>query len=105
MREAKPDVVVNGRIVQETPGGPPARFGDYRSTADRPAEFRPTTGDWEGIPTTNESYGWHQSDRSHKPAAHFIELLAKAAARGRQCAAERGADGRRADRPQGLWPS
>jgi alpha-L-fucosidase len=82
VRAAKPSVVINGRIVQEIPGGPPARFGDYRSTADRPAEFPPQAGDWEGIPTTNESYGWHQSDRSHKPAAHFIELLAKSAARG-----------------------
>jgi alpha-L-fucosidase len=82
VRAAKPDIVINGRGVQEIPGGPPARFGDYRSTADRPAEFPPQAGDWEGIPTTNESYGWHQGDRSHKPAAHFIELLAKSAARG-----------------------
>ena len=82
VREAKPDLVVNGRIVQDTPGGPPARFGDYRSTVDRPAEFPPTEGEWEGIPTTNESYGWHQQDRSHKPVGHFVELLAKSAARG-----------------------
>jgi alpha-L-fucosidase len=82
VREAKPGVVINGRIVQETPDGPPARFGDYKSTADRPAECPPQTGDWEAIPTTNESYGWHQRDRSHKPAAHFTEMLAKAAARG-----------------------
>jgi alpha-L-fucosidase len=82
VRAAKPGIVINGRIVQELPGGPAARFGDYRSTADRPAEFPPQAGDWEGIPTTNESYGWHQGDRSHKPPAHFIELLAKSAARG-----------------------
>jgi alpha-L-fucosidase len=82
VREAKPDIVVNGRVVQALPGGPPARFGDYRSTADKPAEFPPQDGDWEGIPTTNESYGWHQMDPSHKPPAHFIRLLAKAAARG-----------------------
>jgi alpha-L-fucosidase len=82
VRAAKPSIVINGRAVQELPGGPPARYGDYRSTADRPAEFPPQAGDWEGIPTTNESYGWHQSDRSHKPAAHFIELLAKSTARG-----------------------
>ncbi len=59
-----------------------ADCGDYNSTADRPAEFSPHEGDWEGIPTTNESYGWNQNDHSHKPAAHFIQLLAKAAARG-----------------------
>ena len=82
VREAKPDLVVNGRAVQAFSGGPPARFGDYRSTADKPAEFPPEDGDWEGIPTTNESYGWHQQDHSHKPPEHFIRLLAKAAARG-----------------------
>ena len=82
VRAAAPDVVINGRAVQVIPGGPEARYGDYASTADRPAEFPPHAGDWEGIPTTNESYGWHREDNSHKPPAHFIGLLAKAAARG-----------------------
>jgi len=84
-REAKPTLVVNGRAVQVGPGVPPARFGDYVSTTDKPAEFPPAPEgfpDWEAIPTTNESYGWHQGDDSHKPPAHFIALLAKAAARG-----------------------
>jgi alpha-L-fucosidase len=75
--ERRPSVshlVINGRLV----GG----LGDYTSTADRPAEFAPHEGDWEGIPTTNESYGWNKFDHSHKPPAHFIQLLAKAAARG-----------------------
>src|SRR6185295_2264554 len=57
-------------------------LGDYASTADRPAEFSPHDGDWEGIPTTNESYGWNKFDDSHKSVAHFIQILAKAAARG-----------------------
>ncbi|HEU5122458.1 MAG TPA: alpha-L-fucosidase [Verrucomicrobiae bacterium] len=74
VREASPRVVINGRIVRD--------FGDYASTADRPAEFSPHDGDWEGIPTTNESYGWNKFDDSHKPPAHFIQLLAKAVARG-----------------------
>jgi alpha-L-fucosidase len=74
VRQAKPSIVVNGRLVRNA--------GDYASTADRPAEFSPHEGDWEGIPTTNESYGWNQNDHSHKPPAHFIQLLAKAAARG-----------------------
>jgi alpha-L-fucosidase len=74
VRQAKPDIVINGRLVRGC--------GDYASTADRPAEFSPHEGDWEGIPTTNESYGWNQNDHSHKPAGHFIQLLAKAAARG-----------------------
>src|SRR3954454_15870137 len=74
LREASPTVVVNSRCVPE--------YGDYASTADRPAEFPPHDGDWEAIPTTNESYGWHQSDHSHKPPAHFIQLIAKAAAKG-----------------------
>jgi alpha-L-fucosidase len=74
VREAAPQVIINGRLVRG--------MGDYISSTDRPAEFYPIEGDWEGIPTTNESYGWHQNDLSHKPPAHFIGLLAKAAARG-----------------------
>lgn len=74
VRQASPRVVINGRLVRNC--------GDYASTADRPAEFAPHDGDWEGIPTTNESYGWNRNDHSHKPPAHFIRLLAKAAARG-----------------------
>jgi alpha-L-fucosidase len=70
-REAKPTLVVSGRITQGAPGGPRARFGDYLSTTDKPAEFPP-----------NESYGWHKMDNAHKPPEHFIQLLAKAAARG-----------------------
>ncbi|ULT46647.1 alpha-L-fucosidase [Niabella defluvii] len=34
------------------------------------------------MPTTNESYGYNRFDLSHKPAAHFIRLLASAAAKG-----------------------
>ncbi len=74
VRKAKPTLVVNGRLV--------AGCGDYASTCDRPAEFPPRNGDWEGVPTTNESYGYNQNDRSHKSPAHFIRLLAKSAARG-----------------------
>jgi alpha-L-fucosidase len=73
-REAGPNVVVSSRCVPE--------LADYSSTADRPAELPPHEGDWEAIPTTNESYGYHRADRSHKPVAHFIEILAKTAARG-----------------------
>ena len=82
VREAAPNVVVNGRITQGTPQGPPARYGDYVSTTDKPADFPPVEGDWEGIPTTNESYAWHKEDNSHKPPEHFIGLLARASARG-----------------------
>jgi alpha-L-fucosidase len=74
VRAAKPNIVVNGRLVRNG--------GDYASTTDRPAEFAPHEGDWEGIPTTNESYGYNQNDHSHKPASHFIQLVTKAAARG-----------------------
>jgi hypothetical protein len=81
-RAAKPTIVINGRGVQPLPDGPEARFGDYANTADRPAEIYPHEGDWEAIPTTNESYGYHASDSSHKPPEHFVRLLAKAAARG-----------------------
>ncbi|MCX7008147.1 MAG: alpha-L-fucosidase, partial [Kiritimatiellaeota bacterium] len=74
VRKAKPTLVVNGRLVRGA--------GDYDSTCDRPAEFPAHEGDWEGVPTTNESYGYNQNDHSHKPPAHFIQLLAKSAARG-----------------------
>ena len=74
VREASPRVVISGRLV----GG----WGDYDDTTDRPAEFPPHAGDWEAIPTTDESYGWNKFDTSHKPPSHFIQLIAKAAARG-----------------------
>lgn len=74
VRAADPHVVVNGRLVRG--------YGDYKNTADRPAEIPYTTGNWEGIPTTNESYGWSRIDHSHKPASHFIVLLAKSVSKG-----------------------
>ncbi len=78
IRETDPDVVVNGRLARSSS----TTFGDYKNTADRPAEFFPVEGDWEAIPTTNESYGYSKYDNSHKPAAFFIRLLANAASRG-----------------------
>ncbi len=74
VREASPHVVISGRLV--------GNWGDYDDTTDRPADFPPHQGDWEAIPTTDESYGWNKFDTSHKPPSHFIQLLAKAAARG-----------------------
>ena len=67
-------VVISGRLVPH--------WGDYDDTTDRPANFPPHDGDWEGIPTTDESYGWNKFDTSHKPPSHFVQLLAKSAARG-----------------------
>jgi alpha-L-fucosidase len=78
VREADPNIVINGRAARA--GN--RQFGDYQNTGDRAAEFLPTPGDWEAIPTTNESYGWHKFDDTHKPPEYFIHLLAKAAARG-----------------------
>ena len=74
VREADPNVVISGRLVRG--------WGDYDDTTDRPANFPPHEGDWEAIPTTDESYGWNPFDTSHKPPSHFVQLLAKAAARG-----------------------
>ena len=74
LREVDKNVVISGRLVHG--------WGDYDDTTDRPANFPPHEGDWEGIPTTDESYGWNKFDTSHKPPSHFIQLLAKAAARG-----------------------
>ncbi|MVT08576.1 alpha-L-fucosidase [Chitinophaga tropicalis] len=78
IREVDNNVVVNGRLARNAN----ISFGDYKNTSDRPAEFYPVTGDWEAIPTTNESYGYSKYDNSHKPAGFFIKLLAKAASRG-----------------------
>lgn len=78
IRETDPNVVVNGRLARSSD----ISFGDYKNTADRPAEFFPVTGDWEAIPTTNESYGYSKYDSSHKSVAFFIQLMAKAASRG-----------------------
>jgi alpha-L-fucosidase len=78
IREVDNKVVVNGRLARSAA----MSFGDYKNTADRPAEFYPVEGDWEAIPTTNESYGYHQYDQSHKSPGHFIRLMANAAARG-----------------------
>jgi alpha-L-fucosidase len=79
LRKEDSNLILNGRIAGSA-------YGDYHTTTDRPAEFAPMTApeeqDWEGIPTTNESYGYHAHDKSHKPPGHFIQLLAKAAARG-----------------------
>ena len=81
VRKADPNIVINGRIFS---GANPNWFGltDYINTGDKPSEFAPQDGDWEGVPTTNESYGYNANDHSHKTVAHFIRLLAKAAARG-----------------------
>lgn len=78
IRAVDKNVVVNGRLARSSN----ISFGDYINTSDRPAEFYPVTGDWEAIPTTNESYGYSKQDSSHKPASFFIRLLAKAADRG-----------------------
>ncbi|SDQ01327.1 Alpha-L-fucosidase [Mucilaginibacter sp. OK268] len=79
IRETDPNIVVNGRLVR---GNGNLQMGDYKNTGDRPAEFFPASGDWEAIPTTNESYGYSKFDKSHKPVGFFIRLLAKAASRG-----------------------
>nr|WP_294894533.1 alpha-L-fucosidase [uncultured Pedobacter sp.] len=78
IRAIDQNVVVNGRLVRSGK----INMGDYQNTSDRPAEFFPVTGDWEAIPTTNESYGYSKYDDSHKPASHFIQLIANAASRG-----------------------
>ena len=79
IREADDRVVVNGRLAR---GWGFDTFSDYVNTADRALEIFPCEGDWETIPTTNESYGYSMDDHSHKPASEFIQLLAKSAARG-----------------------
>ncbi len=77
IREVSQTVVVNGRLARGRGGN----YGDYVNTGDRAAEFARKGGDWETMPTTNESYGYHAEDHSHKPPAFFIRVLAKVASR------------------------
>ena len=81
VRTAKPSIVVNSRVVQGYDGSA-GHFGDYASTGDRAVDFRARDGDWETIPTTNESYGYSKSDHSHKTPEFLVRVMAKAAARG-----------------------
>ncbi len=77
VRESDADVVVNGRLAH----GHGRNFGDYINTGDRAEELSQRGGDWEAIPTTNESYGYHRHDHSHKQPKYFIQLLAKTVSR------------------------
>jgi arylsulfatase A-like enzyme/alpha-L-fucosidase len=80
IRETAPEtLVINGRLVRFSA----FNLGDYVNTGDRAAYFSPVKSKyWEAIPTTNESYGYSKYDRSHKPASHFIRLLASAVSKG-----------------------
>ena len=81
VRKADPNIVINGRIFADA-NTELLALTDYINTGDKPGEFAPQEGDWEGMPTTNDSYGYNANDFKHKPSGHFIRLLAKAAARG-----------------------
>jgi hypothetical protein len=79
LREAKTDVVINGRLARW--GN--YNLGDYTNSGDRAAYLFPLEDAyWESIPTTNESYGYSSGDRSHKQPSHFIRLLETAASKG-----------------------
>jgi len=77
IRKLSNKVVVNGRLARSVG----QNYGDYINTGDRAAEFSSKDGDWEGIPTTNESYGYSKVDKNHKKPQFFIQLIAKAASR------------------------
>lgn len=78
IREASPDIVVNGRLARFAGGN----LGDYINTGDRAAYFFPVKGYWESIPTTNESYGYSKYDSSHKTVSHFVRLVSSATSKG-----------------------
>lgn len=80
-RTAKPSIVINSRGVSGY-DGMPDHFGDYESTGDRAVDFPTKAGDWEAIPTTNESYGYNATDDSHKTPEFLVRVLVKAVARG-----------------------
>lgn len=81
VRKADPNIVINGRIFADA-DTELLKLTDYVNTGDKPGEFSPKDGDWEGVPTTNESFGYNSKDQSHKKPGNFIHLLAKAASRG-----------------------
>ena len=76
IRKVAPDMIVNGRESH------PLGNYDYGSTSDGPFEFKEMQGYWEGIPTTNNSYGYNANDNNYKPVSYFIQLIAKASAPG-----------------------
>ncbi len=78
VRAADPHVVVNGRAAR----GLGKNFGDYVDTADNPAEVREAEGDWEAIPTVNNSYGYNKLDNNYKTPEFLIRLIAKITAKG-----------------------
>lgn len=78
IREASPDIVVNGRLARFAGGN----LGDYINTGDRAAYFFPVKGYWESIPTTNESYGYSKYDSSYKTVSHFVRLVSSATSKG-----------------------
>lgn len=78
IREASPDIVVNGRLARFAGGN----LGDYINTGDRAAYFFPVKGYWESIPTTNESYGYSKYDSSHNTVSHFVRLVSSATSKG-----------------------
>jgi len=78
VREEKPSIVVNSRISATS-----RLFGDYKCTNDQPVDYPRVPYDiWEGIPTTNNSYGFHQKDNNYKTSKFLMELLLKAIERG-----------------------
>jgi alpha-L-fucosidase len=78
VRKADPNVVINGRAAR----GMGQNWGDYQDTADRPAEVRDPGGDWEAIPSVNNSYGYNKWDNHYSTPEFFIRLIAKTAAKG-----------------------
>jgi alpha-L-fucosidase len=77
--ELKPSIVMDARNGAYYNG---ESYYDYQSTPDKPRYFRPRTGYWEAIPTTNESYGYNKWDKSYKDPTALINLLAEAASKG-----------------------
>jgi alpha-L-fucosidase len=78
VRAKDPNVVINGRAAR----GQGKNFGDYVNTGDNPAEVREAEGDWEAIPTVNNSYGYNKRDNNYKTPEFFIQLIARIAAKG-----------------------
>lgn len=74
IRKLNDKVIINGRLAKG--------FGDYKNSHNQQIEFPFRNEHWEGIQTTNESFGWSSIDNKYKTSEYLIELLAKSVSRG-----------------------
>jgi alpha-L-fucosidase len=67
VHDLQPECLVSGRIGNEQ--------GDYSSLGDNQLPARKLDGVWEGLGTTNESWGYKKNDNAWKSAEQILETL------------------------------